>query len=375
MIDNREVTRSVGGVVHLNRWLSPYVNYAETFNAPSSVQRIDSSFLPATVAKGIDVGLRAKLLGGRLEVTVLRYVNKEQNAAFGATGNGDINNLANANALGDTSPAGRNIRNFGGVPGTTNDLQDRDARGYELESTANLTKQWRLLFNVGLVYQTNAARDFTAFYETNHAIMKQIVIDTGGLVDANDVATVDASVPVNNRSPDVNAAVNSYNNLRVARQNAISGRRITQDQPSVNLFSDYTLGTGRFKGLRLGAGVQYRGKQIIGYRGSDTIVNPANPSTAIDDPKVDAYTPVYAPASYTNVVTNIGYAIRLADKRQVRFDLRANNVFNRQGPIYSISTALRPKGGDLTSPARETVPNVYVYKTPITLNFTTTLSF
>lgn len=28
----------------------------------------------------------------------------------------------------------------------------------------------------------------------------------------------------------------------------------------------------------------------IGYRGADTIVNPANPAQAIDDPKVDAFT-------------------------------------------------------------------------------------
>ena len=56
-------------------------------------------------------------------------------------------------------------------------------------------------------------------------------------------------------------------------------------------------------------------------------------------------------------------------------DLRINNLLNDQGPIFAGNTALRPKNGDLTSPARETVPNVYAYKTPTSINVTTTLRF
>ena len=117
------------------------------------------------------------------------------------------------------------------------------------------------------------------------------------------------------------------------------------------------------------------GKQIIGYRASDTIVNPANPLTAIDDPNVDAYTTVYSPASYSTVVLTMGYTLKLQKGRTVRFDFRVNNLLNDQGPIFTGSTALRPKGGDLTSPARETVANVYAYKQPASANFTTTLRF
>jgi hypothetical protein len=121
--------------------------------------------------------------------------------------------------------------------------------------------------------------------------------------------------------------------------------------------------------------VQYRGKQVIGYRASDTIVNPANPLTAIDDPTVDAYTPVYSPAAYYTTVATASYTFRFANHRELRLDLRINNLLNDQGPIFAGNTALRPKGGDLTSPARETVPNVYAYKTPISFNLTSTLKF
>jgi outer membrane receptor for ferric coprogen and ferric-rhodotorulic acid len=376
-VKEKKVTKTIGTVFHLTKWLSPFVNYAETFNPPSAIQRIDSSFLPPTVAKGVDLGLRGTFLDGRLIVSVLNYKNTEVNAGFGSTGVGDINNIAAANALGDTSIAGRNTRGFASIPTVLTDMQDREAKGYELEAVANLTKQWRLSGNIGLpkVYQTDAARDFIKFYGANKDTLKQIVIDAGGLVDSADFATVDASIPTNSRSPDVNGAVNSYNNLRIARQNAVANKRITQDQPAINLFTDYTLGSTPLKGLRLGGGVNYRGKQIIGYRASDTIVNPANPLTAIDDPTVDAYSTVYSPASYYTVVMTMSYTLKLNKSRTVRFDFRVNNLLNDQGPIFAGSTALRPKNGDLASPARETVPNVYAYKQPTSLSLTTTMRF
>ncbi len=79
--------------------------------------------------------------------------------------------------------------------------------------------------------------------------------------------------------------------------------------------------------------------------------------------------------SYYTVVATLGYTLRLEKRRELRFDLRVNNVLNDQGPLYSVSTALRPKGGDLTSPARETVANIYAYKQPVSVNLTTTLRF
>lgn len=234
-----EITRSVGTVLHLNKWLSPFANYAETFNPNSSTQRIDSSFLPPTVAKGIDIGVRATLLGGRVSMSALRYVNSEKDARTGNVGITDINNLAAANAVGDPSIAGRNIRGFASGPVVVNDVRDREADGSEMEVVANVSRQWRLSLNVGLpkVHEKNAFRDFIKFYDANKATLRQIVIDAGGLVDAADNASLDTSIPVDRRSLDVNAAISSYNNLRVARQNVVSNRRIVQDQPAVNFYT------------------------------------------------------------------------------------------------------------------------------------------
>ena len=376
-IDQRQTTRSVGVVLHLASWLSPYANYAETFNPPGSIQRIDSSFLPPTVAKGIDLGLRLVLLGNRLNLTVARYTNEEENNGFDPGVQGNINSILAANAVGDLTPSGRNIRGLGNVPAVMRDIRDRLASGYEIEAVANLSRQWRLLLNLGLpkVYEENAFRDTKRYFATNDTMLRQIMADTGALIDASNNASLDASIPINQRSPDVNGAITAYNALTLARRNIIDAKRLTQDQSSLNVFTDYTVATGRLKGLRLGGGVQYRGKQIIGNRGADTVVNPASPATAIDDPAVDAYTAVYSPESYSTVVATIGYTLRFEKRRELRFDLRVNNVLNDQGPLYSVSTALRPLKGDLTSPARETVPNVYGYKQPTSVNLTTTLKF
>ena len=195
-IDKRQVTRSFGLVYHLTRWVTPYANYAETFNPPGAIQRIDSSFLPPTVAKGTDLGLRFTLLGGRVTLSAARYTNEEQNNGFDPGVQGNINGILGANAVGDLTTSGRNIRGLGNVPAVMRDLRDRRATGYELEAVANLTRQWRLLVNLGLpkVYEERAFRDTKAYLAANDATLRQIMADSGALIDAGGTATVNNEI-------------------------------------------------------------------------------------------------------------------------------------------------------------------------------------
>lgn len=263
------------------------------------------------------------------------------------------------------------------VPGVLRDIQDREARGYELEVVANMTKDWRLTFNVGLpkVYVTNSFQDLKKYLETNDAVFRQIVTDAGGLIDAAGVATVNTAIPVNERSPDVNTAVNNYNSLQNSRRNFIDGTRLTQDQPTVNIYTDYTLRTGPLRNLRLGAGWQYRGKQIIGNRGGETIVDPNNPARAIDDPSVGPYDAAYSPSSWSTVTATLGYTWKLADRRELQFNLRVDNVLDDRDPIWAAGITGRPENGDFTSPARKVVPTVFALRAPRSFFLTTTLKF
>jgi outer membrane receptor protein involved in Fe transport len=374
-----QITRSVGSVLHLSSWLNPSINFAETFNPPGSIVRIDGRQLDPTISKGTDYGLRMELLDNRLNLNFTYYQTEEINGAISQDGPSYFNSLYDANVIGDQSSVGRNIRGAGALPVQYRDIRTRSGNGLEFEVVYNPSKAFRFTGSVSFpkVYESNLYPDVKAYIDKNIDLFKQILTDAGGLISATNVASVDLSVPINNRSPDVTNAVNAYNNIITFRQNIVDGKRLSQDQPIVNVFADYTLQRTWLKGLRVGTGVRYRGKQIIGSRGSDTIVNPANPLTSIDDPAVNAYTPVYTPNDYYIVTATLNYSWRFKNRRELQANMVINNLLNDRGPQYSsiaqTASSLRPKGGDYTSPARETVPISFALKQPISYNFQLTL--
>ena len=109
--------------------------------------------------------------------------------------------------------------------------------------------------------------------------------------------------------------------------------------------------------------MQWRQARVIGNRAADTIVDPANPARAIDDPAVNANNYVRTPRDDMNVVANIGYTLTLKERRQVVFNLRVNNLLNRQDVLY-FNTTSRPKNGDYSSPARVATPNNFALRDP-----------
>ena len=378
-VQGSQITRSVGSVFHFTSWFNPSINFAETFNPPGNIVRIDGRQLDPTVSKGTDYGVRMELLENRLNLNFTYYQTEEINGAISQDGPNFFNALYNSNVVGDLSPVGGNIRGAGLLPAQYRDIRTRSGNGLEFEVVYNPSKAFRLTGSLSFpkVYESNLYPDVKAYIDKNDALFRQIATDAGVLISAGNVASVDLSIPINQRSPDATNATNAYNNIVAFRQNIVDGKRRSQDQPVMNLFADYTLQATRLKGLRLGAGVRYRAKQIIGSRGSDTIVDPSNPLRAIDNPAVNAYTPVYTPEDYYIVTTTLNYTWRLKNRRELQANLVINNAFNDRGPQYSsiaqTASALRPVGGDYTSPARETVPISFALKQPISYNFQLTL--
>jgi outer membrane receptor protein involved in Fe transport len=378
-VQGSQITRSVGSVLHVTNWFNPSINFAETFNPPGGIVRIDASQLKPTIATGIDYGLRMELLQNRLNLNFTYYRTKEINGAISQDGPSFFNSLYDANAVGDQSAVGRNIRGAGALPVQYRDIRTRSGNGWEFEVVYNPSRAFRLTGSIAFpkVYESNLYPDVKAYIDKNAELFKQIARDAGVLIDGNNFATVDLSIPINTRSPDATNAANAYNNIVAFRQNIVEGKRLSQDQPILNVFGDYTIQGGRLKGLRVGAGVRWRGKQIIGSRGADTIADPANPTKAIDDPNVNAYTPVYTPEDYYIVTTTLNYTWRFRNRRELQANLVINNLLNDRGPQYSsiaqTASALRPKNGDYTSPARETVPLTFALKQPVSYNFQLTL--
>jgi hypothetical protein len=366
-------------VLHLTNWLNPSINFAETFNPPGSIVRIDGRQLEPTVSKGTDYGLRMELFQNRLNLNFTYYQTEEINGAIPQDGPNFFNALYNSNVVGDFSPVGGNIRGAGLLPAQYRDIRTRSGDGLEFEVVYNPSKAFRLTGSLSFpkVYESNRNPDVKAYIDKNAGLFRQIATDAGVLISSTNVASVDLSIPINQRSPDATNATNAYNNIVAFRQNIVDGKRASQDQPVMNIFADYTLQATKLKGLRLGAGVRWRDKQIIGSRGSDTIVDPSNPLRAIDNPNVDAYTPVYTPEDYYIVTSTMSYTWRLKNRRELQANLVINNLLNDRGPQYSsiaqTASALRPLGGDYRSPARETVPISFALKQPISYNFQLTL--
>ncbi|MGH7946375.1 MAG: hypothetical protein ACREH8_15900 [Opitutaceae bacterium] len=379
-----QLTRSAGTVVHVLPWLSLTYNFAETFNPPTSVQRINSQSFPPTVAVGKDYGVRLELFKRRLNLGLNHFVAKEVNTQDGARPP-DFNILYDANAVGDLSATGQNIRDAQPVPRSQwLDVRSRLSEGNEIELVFNATRGLRLMANFAR-NQTGAGNrypDTLPYIEKNAALLKQILLDAGGLVDAANVATVDQSIPANIRSPDVQAAVNVYNAL-FEFQKTWTGRadEIDDVPQSGNFFADYTFHEGFLRRVRVGAGVKWRDKRQLGNRANDTIVNPnfnaalpVNATTnplAIDDPAVDGNTPVFAPA-YSTVTATLAYSWKYRE-RDFQANLVVNNVLNDRGPLYA-RTALRPRGGDFTSAARERIPaGDFDLKKPISFSLSLTV--
>lgn len=367
-----QVTRSIGSVVHAFPWLNPYFNYAQTFNPPEGTVRINRQLREPTVAIGKDYGVRLELLKGRLNINLNHYEAEEDNTVEGAQPP-DFNVIYNANVVGDLSVTGRNNRGVEPLPLVWRDSRTRVSEGDEVEITFNATRGLRLTANFSKpqVGSGNRYPDTLPYIDENRGLLRQIVMDAGGLVDAADVATVDLSIPVNQRSPDVQAAVNTYNQIaNFYRTWSGATQSIGDAQETGNFFADYTFQESWLKRLRVGGGVKWRGKVSIGNRAGDTVRDANDPLRAIDDPAVGATDIVYRP-SYSTVTMTLGYSWRLWG-RSFRGNMVVDNLLNDRGPLY-IGTALRPKDGDYSSPARETVPAAFNLKKPISFNLSVTV--
>lgn len=371
----RKPTTAFGGIWNVGRGISLWANFAETFN-PTDFTRttIDYETPPPSVSEGRDYGIRFSL-GQRLYATFSRYESQEIDAPSSSpSGASNLQTIINANVLGDTSAEGRNRRGVGDLPISWNDMLDRRSEGYELEVVGNPTPGWRLTLNVGLAdaTQTNAFRQTRAWVDRHTEVLKQILDDAGVLVGADNIARADPARP--SSFVDTTNALNAWNSLQSARANWVSGtQKLTRlTRYTANIYSDYRFSDGRWRGLRLGYGMQFRGPQVIGYRGADTVVDPSNPTRAIDDPAVDAYTVVNAKRYFLATLT-LGYPLKLG-RQKVDLNLSITNLFNYDEPQYN-TVGIRAANGDLSTPARTTYPRAYSYTTPRSFRLSTVYQF
>lgn len=365
-------TVTYGSVVHLRSWLSGFYNYAQTYDTSRAVQELNGNLVSPLGSDGWDAGIRLSLLGGRINASLSTYGTTQNHTIIG--GQGFIRQLTEANVVGDLSTTGRNSRGLAVVPIEWFDYQDSKATGYEFEVVANVTKNWRLTYNLAFP-ETKASNRYTdtwAYLGKNEATLRQIAIDAGATIDANNVASTNL-LPA--EAVDANTAVAAWNSMQTWKKSNDPSLQIvnTNYKYTTNLYTDYRFSEGKLKGLRVGGGVQYRSKIQIGNRANDSIVNPANPLTAIDDPTVDGNSPVYMKAWFLATAT-LAYELRPMRFGRLSFNLNVSNLLAREDPIF-YAASIRPRNGDIRNPSRVTAGGPFYYPEPRKFSLTTRLNF
>jgi outer membrane receptor for ferric coprogen and ferric-rhodotorulic acid len=378
---------SAGAVLHLTRWASLTGSYGESFNAPSTAARISGLEFEPVLSATTSYGVRFDLPGNRLSLTFSRYTGEQANVAVSSSVGlptnlipyAFLNQIINSNRFDDPSADGINQRSISPVPVNFSEIGSRQTEGYEIELVANPLRGLRVSANFAVPYAVldggwTETRAYIAQFEPQ---LKQIVEDSGAIIDSttNRARSRTAADGPPAAGIDAGNAALGWNSMqdfkRAATGSSVKETRLAQY--TANLFLDYTLQTGRLKGLRLGTGVQLRGKSIGGNRGTDTMRDPNNPSAAIDDPTVGSTDYVWADGYY-QVTGTLGYDFKLPHNRRMRVDLRVNNLTDFSKPLYNASTQ-RIVGGDVTNPARRNEVDSAYYLRPRYWELSSTIRF
>jgi iron complex outermembrane receptor protein len=322
---NEGETRTYGAVFHATNWLSFYYNNSNNF-IPSSERSdlIGGDLIGNRTGEGQDAGLKLRLFGNRLSANVGWYETNDTNRSVGID-NSWTNHI---NAIWRT--LGRPERQIS----VYRDSEDLTGDGYEFELTANLTAQWRTTANWSITEQlTDHRNPRTVAYMAQHRSEWQ--------ARGNDTLDITGTALT---APTVAVALQNAQFIVDAIQAGSGNVRRGLRKNSGNFFTNYNFARdSRLHGFGIGAGVNYRGKAVIGYDSSQ------------------GNRPLYG-ADYAHVNAMVRYGGRLTARRlDWRVQLNVDNLFNEDEL--------------LVTDADQTRAYRFVYQNPRRWSLSSTFSF
>ena len=302
--DESEATYTVGAVVALNSWLSVYGNRSTNFkDQPTATLYGDENEQPLVgplKGTGLDAGLKFMLLNKRVYATLGWFKVEQSNQAVGFNGLVDLYVDAIWTAIANNGP-GSEIREPHQASG--GDTQAVESEGFELEVTANLTPNWRLLFNA------SKAENITTGIDAR--LISYVATHRGEWEQNRGLAYDTSRDPGNVGDNTVGALIDDLDSL-IRLDQARNGRQEINARPwSANLFTSYTFPSGRLKNLTLGGGVNYRGDAILGIDQAD----PLNPKEVKG-------------RSYYLVNAMAAYEFRWLERVTTRIQLNVDNLLD-----------------------------------------------
>jgi outer membrane receptor protein involved in Fe transport len=266
-------TRSQGAVYHVTQNVSVFYNRASNFVQPDPQIVIFPGVPPeASHGKSEDMGVKFDLFNGRVFATALYYETSAINdAGFG--GAVSIQNMRNIwetlDQNGILDPAGIDFDTVYGINagGTT---RDEDSTGYEFEVVANITDNWRLSMNYSdnKTIRTSMGSELLNYVDENRAFWSEgdrarmILDDPGFLVDE----AIDANDGVTSIAEYIEYIDVELEDTLVKPNGA---QALGSPTKSMNLITNYSFREGALKGVSIGGGARWRGKQVVGYTSAD----------------------------------------------------------------------------------------------------------
>lgn len=276
------VTTLTGGAVYeLTSMFNVFVNYAESFQPASAAVSIDNGAIPPLESNGVDFGVKFSLFDGRVNGSLSYYFNEETNRRTGGAATA-------INAIWD------DLNSSNEVPSNYNDTFSQKGKGFELDLTANLTKNWRLLFNMAFpeTEQIGGYAQTIAYYNEHIATWR------AGAASHSDPAI---ATRINNNIASIENSIAGF----------AQGRRLNNSYDyTANFFTNYTFSQGPLKGLGVGGGVQMRGKRLVTNQ----------PGASFDY--------VFA-KGYEIFTATLSYRMRLWDN-PLRLQLNVSNLFDKE---------------------------------------------
>ncbi len=318
---------------------SVFANASENFTPSGTRVDWENTTLPSPAGETREVGFNLSFLHNKVSV---RYNNFETKIKDGGGSSGVLNTIQNngINQLHGQIVAAANSsridhrpaiqRVLDAVPGfakayqvqlTGNaldgtlsytsvplsglaDTADSVARGHELELVFNPTRNWRLLANVA---QQETVR--TNVSPGTRRILQALL----PAWNHPDFATINRGSE-NTLQYLTNLVLVPYANLIATEGVAAAEQR----KYRANLVTNYTIRTGKLRGLGFGGGVRWQDKVGIGY------VTTRNPDTTV---KIDRTRPYFAPGE-TNVDLFASYGRRLwKDRLDWKVQVNVRNAF------------------------------------------------
>lgn len=318
-----------GAVYFVRPWLGLSANYSETFGTPGAGPNlIDGTPPDISRSRGYDIGLKFELLNRRISGSLNYYDTQQMNLV---TAGGFTNQNTNQINRIWTNLGRDDLANV-----TYRDSQDFKGTGYELDLTANLTPNFRLMLNWAWP-STTAIRvrpGLRGYYQTHLATWQ---------AGANDLA-----------NPNHTQIASDIAAIETTLAAAAPGARLDNSlNYTGNVYGTYTFRDGRLKNFAIGAGANFRGKNKIG--------------AAADDPfdyiMQDEYVVMSAHLSYRWKYK----------KMPVRFQLNVTNLLDNDDIIYTDVITYRPE--NISSNPQVTTPGEFRYLEPRKFAFTATFEF